>query len=55
MLPKKIKHPICFGLILTDQIPENHKVLLMDPVESNKGSMVVIDPLGVSSCVSRVP
>ena len=37
------------------QILKNHKVLLKDPVGSNKGSRLVMDPLGVSSCVSRVP
>ena len=37
------------------QIFENHKVLLKDPLESNKGSRLIMDPLGFSSCVSMVP
>ena len=34
---------------------ENHKVLLEDPVGPNEGPWLVMDPVGGSSCVSRVP
>ena len=34
---------------------ENHKVLLKDPVGPNEGPWLVMDPVGGSSCVPRVP
>ena len=34
---------------------ENHKVLLKDPVRPNKGPRLVMDPVGGSSCVLKVP
>ena len=34
---------------------DNHKVLLKDPVRSNEGPWLVMDPVGGSSCVPRVP
>ena len=34
---------------------ENHKVLLKDPVWPNEGPWLVMDPVGGSSCVPRVP
>ena len=35
--------------------PKNHKVLLKDPVGPNEGPWLVMDPVGGSSCISRVP
>ena len=32
---------------------ENHKVLLKDPVGTNEGPWLVMDPVGGSSCVPR--
>ena len=37
------------------QILENHKVVQKDPVRSNKGSRLIMDHLGVSSCLFRTP
>ena len=37
---------------LTD--PQKSQGPLKDPVRSNKGSRLIMDPLGVSSCVSKV-
>ena len=34
---------------------ENPKVLLKDPVRHNEGPWLVMDPVGGSSCVPRVP
>ena len=34
---------------------ENHKVLLKDRVEPNEGPLLVMDSVGGSSCVPRVP
>ena len=34
---------------------ENHKVLLKDPVRPNEGPWLVMDPVGGSSCVPKVP
>ena len=34
---------------------ENHKVLLKDPVGSNEEPCLVMDPVGVESCVPRIP
>ena len=43
----KVKTPL--------QTPENHKVHLKDPVGTNEGPWLVMDPVGGSSCVPRVP
>ena len=37
------------------QYVENHKVLLKDLVGPNEGPWLVVDPVGGSSCVPRVP
>ena len=34
---------------------KNHKVLLKDSVGPNEGPWLVMDPVGGSSCVPRVP
>ena len=34
---------------------ENHKVLSKDPEGPNEGPWLVMDPVGGSSCVPRVP
>ena len=34
---------------------ENHKVLLKNPVRPNEGPWLLVDPVGGSACVPRVP